>query len=131
MKKIERMVEFNTTMKNKLHTPYFLYFQYFATGEGMTDSCALVFEHSKKKAIEKFFREGILNHLTDETEIQEGIKYFTLGVTAYDVNVKKNIPKIEEVLTDYVSQPALESILEAIKCHAICEFKFHLYRNFS
>ena len=127
------MVEFNAIMKNNIkpYKSYFLYFQYFATGEGMTDSCGLVFAHTKKKAIAEFLRKGMMKDLTDEKHIQEGIDYFSVGVVVYDMNIKKNIPKIKDILKDYVSSNVVESIIDAKESHALHEFHFHLYRNFS
>ena len=133
MEKIVLMVEFIATMKNnnKPRKAYFLYFQHFATCEGMTDSCGLVFAHSKKKAIAEFLRKGMMNDLADEKHIQEGIDYFSVGVVAYDMNIKKNIPKIKDILKDYVSSNVVEAIIDANESHALHEFHFHLYRNFS
>jgi len=116
---------------NKPRKAYFLYFQYFATGEGMTDSCGLVFAHTKKKAIAEFLRKGMMKDLTDEKHIQEGIDYFSVGVVVYDMNIKKNIPKIKDILKDYVSSNVVEAIIEAKESHALREFNFHLYRDFS
>jgi hypothetical protein len=118
-------------MTNKPYTPYFIYFQYFATGEGMTDSCALVFEHTEIKAIEKFLRAGILNHSTDDKHIKEGIAYFKRGVKIYNLSVKRNHEKVRDILKDYLTPTLIDAIIEAAMGHGLHEFNFHLYRNFS
>lgn len=118
-------------MNNKPYKPYFVYFQYFATGEGMTDSCALVLEHTEKKAIEKFLRQGMLNHLTDEKRIAEGIAYFSGAIVIYNLAVKRNHDKVAKILKDYLSEFTITAILAASEDHALHEFKFHLYRNYS
>ena len=71
------------------------------------------------------------NDLADEKHIQEGIDYFSVGVVAYDMNITKNIPKIKDILKDYVSSNVVEAIIDANESHALHEFHFHLYRNFS
>ena len=37
----------------KENIPFFVNLNYFATGEGATDSCALVWAYTKKEALEK------------------------------------------------------------------------------
>lgn len=118
-------------MNNKPYKSYFIYFQYFATGEGMTDSCALVFEYTEKKAIEKFIRNGMMKNITDEAHIQEGINYFKQGVRIYNLAVKRNHIKVIRILKDYLTPAVIDAILDAEKDHALHEFNFHLYRNFS
>jgi hypothetical protein len=115
----------------KPYNVYFVYFQYFATCEGMTDSCAVVFEHTEKKAIEKFLRAGMMKHLTDESHIQDGINYFKHGVRIYNLEVKRNHKKVRDILKDYLAPIVVDSIMEASAEHALHEFNFHLYRNFS
>ena len=128
MEKIVLMVEFNVKMKNKT---YFLYLRYFATGEGITDSCGVVLETTKNKAIEKFLRQGMLKSLTDEKHIQYGVEHFSPGVTIYDLGVKRNHVKVAKILKDYLSEFAITAILAAAEGHALHDFNFHLYRNYS
>lgn len=97
----------------------------------MTDSCAVVFEHTEKKAIEKFLRAGMMKQLTDESHIQDGINYFKHGVSIYNFGVKKNHEKIRGILKDYLAPTVVDAIMDAEVGHALHEFNFHLYRNYS
>ena len=51
----------------KENIPFFVNLNYFATGEGATDSCALVWAYTKKEALEKFLRNTMLKWSTGKT----------------------------------------------------------------
>jgi hypothetical protein len=97
----------------------------------MTDSCSIVYDSTEERAIEKFLRKAIINNTSTEKDIKEGIDYYRHAVTVYDMEPKKNHPKIKEVLTYYVSTSVVDAIMDASEAHALHEFDFHLYRNFS
>jgi hypothetical protein len=110
---------------------YFCFFEYLATGEGLTFSMAIVGANSKKDAKEKFTRKYICNEATSEEHAKSCTNYFSKGVDVYEWQKAGNSVKIKEILTKFFSQSVIDSMFNAEKFHAMHEFNFKLYTNYS
>ena len=114
-------------MKNYKY--YFACYQYFATGEGMTDCCAIVVSDTEEKARREFLLKYIIQQPSEK--IEEAIEYFNNFLEIYDLSNRNMHDKIKGLLGKYFKNPIVDSILHAAKSDALGEFSFCLHRNYS
>lgn len=111
--------------------PYFCFLEYFATCEGLTYCMAVVGADNEEDAKKKFVREHMCNELFAEEHIQECVTYFSRGVYVYDFHDANNHDKIKDILKSFFSQAVMDSMFDAEKSHALHEFNFKIYTNYS
>lgn len=115
----------------KIFKSYLLYVRHAATGEGSTHSCALVFAPTKNEALREFLKKTMLEYSTDKKHFEEGVKYFGYCTQIWNLRAKKDRKAIREALAMFLTPNVIDRIIEAEDAHALHEFSFHLYRNFS
>jgi hypothetical protein len=110
---------------------YFCFLEYFATGEGLAFSVAVVGGKSKKEAKAKFIEKYICNgEYSKEEHKQKCVSYFSHGVSVYDFDNEKEHTKIEGIMNNFFSQGVTKSMLDARKT-ALMEFCFKMHTNYS
>lgn len=97
----------------------------------MTHSMAVVGAESEDAAKREFVRKYMCNELFAEEHIQECVNYFSVGVDVYEFHDEANHEKIKEILKSFVTQNVMDSMFDAEKSHALHEFHFKLYTNYS
>jgi hypothetical protein len=112
-------------------TSYFLHFEYFATGEGMTHSWGYVRSETQDEAIEKFIRKTIMNGQSDEELVQGAINYFKGGVDVFDMSIPDSNKKLRDMLSHYFTVQMVDALIGTQKDGAMMEFIFHWYFNYS
>ena len=110
---------------------YFCYLEYFATGEGLTHSMAIVVADSEKNAKKEFVRKYMCNELVEQEHIQESVNYFSVGVDVYEWHEPKSHDKIKDIMKRFFTQSVIDSMFDAEKSYALHEFNFKLYSNYS
>lgn len=110
---------------------YFVYFNYFATGEGMTDAFGFYDALSPKHAAGQLVREVMCKNLTDPEHIKEAVDYFTVGCEVYDVDDEAKHGDIKDVLEAFVAPKVADYIFETMKERVCLEHTFYLYTNHS
>ena len=110
---------------------YFCYLEYFATGEGLTYCMAIIGAESEENAKKEFVRKYMYNELVNEKHIQEFVDYLSVGVDVYEWHEHTHHEKTTDILKAFFSQPVIDSMFDAEKAHALHEFNFKLYNNYS
>ena len=86
---------------------------------------------SEEEAKKKFVRKYMCNELVVESHIQEAIDYFSVGVHVYDWHEPENKDAIKGILTSFFTEKVIDSMFDAEKSHALHEFDFKIYTNYS
>lgn len=105
---------------------YFLHFEYFATCEGLTVSFGILRANSPEEAAVNFVKKIFGEPIETAT-----IDYFKAGVQAFDLSDEKALSETREILEKFLVKREVDRILEAKKDHALCEFLYHSYINYS
>jgi hypothetical protein len=111
-------------------TVYFCFFEYFATGEGLTFSMGVVGAENPEQAARTFVAKYVCRDTTP-SDLSRQVDYFCPCVKAYDLHDERNHPAIRDILKDFVSGKVIDGIFAAEMDHALHEFNFHIYTNYS
>lgn len=115
-----------------MKTPYFLYLEYFATGEGASYSFGVFLAEDKEAAIEDFLRKTKVGELGENTtSYDNAVKYFGPAVKVMDLSTSEGMESMLTYLKIYLTKPTIECITAAENGQALMEFHFHLYYNYS
>lgn len=113
---------------------YFCYFDYAATGEGMTHIMGMVAAESEESAKEKFIVDNLYtdwDHVAKADMIKEGVKYFSHGVDIFDFQDQSKREAIKGIMKDFLTEKMIEHLFASENAHALHKFNFHSYVNYS
>jgi hypothetical protein len=110
---------------------YFCFLEHFATGEGLTYCMAIVGSENEENAKKEFVRKYMCNELVKEKHIQDCVDYFSVGMDVYEWHETTHHDKIKDIMKTFFTQSVIDIMFDAEKAHALHEFNFKLYNNYS
>lgn len=106
---------------------YFCYFEYFATGEGLTFAIGAANAENEEDAKKAFCIKHMCNN--DSTNML-CISYFSHGVDVYDMNDETEHAEIKNIMKNFFTEKNIEYMFHANKAGALIDFYYKSYANF-
>lgn len=113
--------------KNKT---YFVYLNYFATGEGMIDAFGFFQSKTKADAVRQLIVRTMCSTKETTESIDACVGYFGLDAETYNCDNKKDREKAKTILINFLTQSVIDSIFGIIG-RGILTQSFYLHRNLS
>jgi len=113
--------------KNKT---YFVYLNYFATGEGMIDAFGFFYAKNPTDAKRQLIVTTMCSTKDTPESIDACVGYFGLGAETYNCSNKKDREKAKIILSSFLIQTIINAIFATIG-RGMLKQSFHLHRNLS